>query len=206
MKQILTAVLLAAFVGFAVPARAETKIGVIDLKKLFDGYWRTKQADSQLKERAAEFEKVKTGLVDDFKKAQEEFRKVGETANDPAVSTEERDKRRKDLEKRLADLREQETGLRTFEQTARQQLGDQQMRMRESVLKDIRAIVDEKAKSAGYNLILDLAATTINQTPVVMYNTLAGTDSDLTESILKQLNANAPPETKPAENSADDKK
>jgi Skp family chaperone for outer membrane proteins len=70
--------------------------------------------------------------------------------------------------------------------------------MRESVLKDIRGIVDEKAKAGGYALVFDLAATTINQTPVIMYNTLAGTDADITEGVLKQLNANAPPENSAA--------
>ena len=55
----------------------------------------------------------------------------------------------------------------------------------------------------GYNLVFDVAATTVNQTPMVMYTTLTGTDADLSDLVLKQLNANAPaegakaPETRP---------
>jgi Skp family chaperone for outer membrane proteins len=34
----------AAAVFFAMAAQAQTKTAVVDLKKVFDGYWRTKQA------------------------------------------------------------------------------------------------------------------------------------------------------------------
>ncbi|MFM8420164.1 MAG: hypothetical protein ACKOEQ_08580, partial [Verrucomicrobiota bacterium] len=56
----------------AVSAHAQTKVAVVDLQKVFDGYWRTKQADTQLKERANDLEKARTGMVDDYKKANEE--------------------------------------------------------------------------------------------------------------------------------------
>ena len=196
MKRILSTVLLLACVALAQPAQAQTKIAVVDLKKVFDGYWRTKQADAQLKERAADFEKARNGLIEDYKKSNDEFRKANESINDPAVSQEERDRRKKDVEKRLQDVREQENSIRTFDQNTRQALGEQQARMRESVLKDIRGVLDEKSKAAGYNLVFDLAATTINQTTVIMYNNLAGSESDLTEAVLKQLNANAPADIK----------
>jgi len=194
MKRILTTLLLLTGLAVALPLQAQTKMGVVDLKKVFDGYWRTKQADGQLKERASDFEKARNGLIEDYKKSNEEFRKASETANDPAVSADERERRKKDLEKRLADVREQENSIRTFDQNTRQALAEQQGRMRESVLRDIRGVLDEKAKAGGYNVVFDLAATTINQTTVIMYSTLAGSDSDLTDAVLKQLNANAPPE------------
>ncbi len=194
MKRILSTTLLITGLAFGLAAQAQTKIGVVDLKKVFDGYWRTKQADAQLKERAADFEKARNGLIEDYKKANDDFRKANEGANDPALSADERDKRRKELEKKLQDVREQENSIRTFDQNTRQALADQQGRMRESVLRDIRGVLDEKAKAAAFNLVLDLAATSINQTTVVMYSTLGGTDADLTDAVLKQLNANAPPD------------
>ena len=206
MKRIVCLAALVACGFLTVPAQAQSRIAVVDLKKVFDGYWRTKQADTQLKERAADFEKARNGLIEDYKKSNEEFRTFVESAQDPALSQDERDKRKKDLEKKQADLREQENSIRTFDQNSRQALGEQQGRMRESVLRDIRGVVDEKARVGGYNLVFDVAATTVNQTPVVMYNTLTGTDADLSDAVLKQLNANAPPEgTKAPDAPADDK-
>ena len=130
MKRILSTVLLLACVAVVQPAQAQTKIAVVDLKKVFDGYWRTKQADTQLKERAADFEKARNGLIEDYKKTNEDFKKANEAINDPAVSAEERERRKKDVEKRLLDVREQENSIRTFDQNTRQALGEQQARMR----------------------------------------------------------------------------
>lgn len=211
MKRIVCLAALACGL-LSVPAQAQSRIAVVDLKKVFDGYWRTKQADTQLKERAADFEKARNGLIEDYKKSNEEFRTFVESAQDPALSQDERDKRKKELEKKQNDLREQENSIRTFDQNSRQALAEQQGRMRESVLRDIRGVVDEKARVGGYNLVFDVAATTVNQTPMVMYTTLTGTDADLSDLVLKQLNANAPaegakaPETPAAEDKSKDKK
>ena len=36
-------------IAFSSTAVAQTKVAIIDLKKVFDGYYKTKQADTQLK-------------------------------------------------------------------------------------------------------------------------------------------------------------
>lgn len=208
MKRIvcLAALVACGLLATPTPARAESRLAVVDLKKVFDGYWRTKQADTQLKERAADFEKARNGLVEDYKKSNDEFRELVDTSQDPALSVDERDKRKKEIEKKQGDLREQENSIRTFDQTSRQALSEQQMRMRESVLKDIRSVVEEKARMGGYNLVFDVAATTVNQTPVVMYSTLTGTDADISDAVLKSLNMNAPADGSKAAEPAADKK
>ncbi len=183
---------LASSVLLAVSAQAQTKMAVVDLKKVFDGYWRTKQADAQLKERAADFEKARAGMLEDYKKANEEFQKVVEGVNDPAIAQGERDKRQQDAQKKQGELREIENSIRTFDNNSRQAIVEQQKRMRESVLRDIRGVVEEKSKAAGYTIVFDTAAESVNQTPMVLYTSLLGSSEDLTEGVLKQLNANAP--------------
>lgn len=195
MKRFLSTFLLAASVAALAPAQAQARIGVVDLKKVFDGYWRTKQADAQLKERQADFEKRRVGLIEDYNKANKEFQQANEAVNDPAVSAEERERRRKEAEKQLRDVRGQGESINTFDQESRQVLGEQRDRMRESVLRDIKSVLDEKAKAGGFSVVFDLASTTLNQTTVIMYTTLTGTDADLTDGVLKQLNANSPPDS-----------
>lgn len=194
MKQVFKLWFL-ALVSLALTAgsvQAQQKMAVIDLQKVFDGYWRTKQADAQLKERAAEFEKMRTNLFDDYKKASDDLRSIIEGANDQAISNEERERRRRDAEKKQNEVREMETSLRTFDQNSRNAIVEQQKRMRDSVLRDIRGVIEEKSKLAGYSFVMDSAAQSINQTPIFLYSSLLGGNDDLTESVLKQLNANAP--------------
>ncbi|MGI8967063.1 MAG: hypothetical protein ACR2H1_13385, partial [Limisphaerales bacterium] len=43
---------------------AQVKIGIIDLRKVFDGYNKTKQADAILKDEAADLDKQRKEMVD----------------------------------------------------------------------------------------------------------------------------------------------
>ncbi len=183
----------------SMPANAQGKVGVIDLQKVFDNFWRTKQADVQIKDRLSEFEKLGATMFEDYKKANEEFGKQMEAANDPALSNEEKDKRRKDLEKKRKDILEMENNLKQFQQNSQKSLMEQKFRVRESILREVRGVIEEKAKAGGFNMVLDTAALSANQTPILLYSTLSGSENDLSESVSKQLAASAPPDAPKAE-------
>ncbi|MEN9545731.1 MAG: periplasmic chaperone for outer membrane protein Skp [Verrucomicrobiota bacterium] len=180
-------------------ALAQGKVGVINLTKVFDDFWRTKQADGQIKERLAEFEKMGQSMYDDYKKANEEFGKQIEAANDPALSKEESEKRRKDLDKKRKDIMEMETNIKQFQGNSQRALMEQRGRVRESILRDVRGVLEEKAKAGGYATVLDVSALSANGTPVVIFTTLTGGESDLSDSVAKTLAATAPPETSKSE-------
>lgn len=187
---LLRALLLSTLlVALAVPVQAQQKLGCVDLKKLFDGYWKTKQADANLKEQAGGLEKKKKEMVDDYQKAQDEYKKLLDSANDQAVSAEEREKRKKTAEAKLLELREIEQSIGVFDRTARTTLAEKQKTERDKILDEIKAIVNSVAKKGGYSLVLNVAAEDLNNTSVILYTD--GKD-DLTEEILKQLNATAP--------------
>lgn len=192
-------VLLAVAVGClaATPASAQPKTGTVNLKKVFDGYWKTKQADLQLKDRAGEFQKQSNELIENYKKANEEYKKILDSASDQALATEEREKRKKASETKLMELKDLEVQIRQFDNSAKSNLGEQQRRMRESILKEIQEAVAAKAKAAGYSLVWDTAAESVNSTPVIVYSS---NENDLSDDVLKQLNLNAPADLpKPAE-------
>jgi Skp family chaperone for outer membrane proteins len=206
MKRLLARWLAAGFASalFAATAQAQPKIGLIDLKKVFDGYYKTKVSDAQLKDRATAFDKARKDMIDEYQKTNDEYKKLIESSNDQAISADERDKKKKDAEKKLAEIRELESNVRSFDQQSRTTLAEQQKRMRENVLRDIRDSVAEKAKAAGYTLVVDVAAESINQIPVVLFN---NGENDISDSVLTQLNASAPPDAlKPKEEKKDDKK
>ena len=168
---------------------AQNKIATIDLKRVFDGYWKTQQADGSLREKAAEFEKKNKLMVEDYQKATEEYKKVLDSASEAAVSAEEKDKRKKAAEAKLLEINEIEQSIKQFERSARAQISEQQRLMREKILNEIRELINTKAKAAEYNLVIDTAAESINTTPVILYKS---GQADLTDVILTQLNATAP--------------
>lgn len=197
-KLLVAAAILAALLP-CTSALAQGKVGVINLTKVFDEFWRTKQADVQIKDRLTEFEKMGQSMYDDYKKANEEFGKQIEAANDPALSKEETDKRRKDLDKKRKDILEMENNIKQFQGNSQRALMEQRGRVRESILRDVRGVIEEKAKSGGYATVLDVSALSATGTPVVIFTTLTGGENDLSDSVAKALAATAPPDTDKAD-------
>jgi outer membrane protein len=187
MNKLLLTLLLASSVA---AVAADTKIATIDLRKAFDNYWRTKQADANLKDQAGDMEKTRKEMFDGYEKMRESYRKLVDSANDPAVSTEEREKRKKNAENELLNLRAQEDRVRQFDTTAKTTLGEKQRRVREQILGEIKDKIKAKAKAGSYALVIDTAAETVNGTPVVPY--VGSMENDITDAVLAELNINAP--------------
>lgn len=170
-------------------ALAQPKIALIDLKKVFEGYWMTKQQNAELKETEAEYEKSRRRLMDDHQRSGEEYKKLLEGANDQALSSEERAKRKADAERKVLEIREIEQSITQFERTMRETLLDQTRRMRDRILVKIREVIDVHARNGGYTMVLDTAAMTVNQTPMILYH---NGENDLSDAVLTELNATAP--------------
>src|ERR1043165_2948007 len=141
-KKLFLILLLASSVcGFSAEVQ---RIATIDLRKVFDNYWRTKQADANLKDQAADLEKERKSMVDSYQKGEDGYKKLLDAANDPAISTPEREKRKKDAENELLGLRDLEARIKQFDNTSRTTLGEKQRRMRDNILAEIRDTIKAK--------------------------------------------------------------
>jgi Skp family chaperone for outer membrane proteins len=203
-----TSFLALAFVlAFMSTAQAQMKVGTANLRKIFEGYYKTKQADQMLKDRGAEAEKILKGMVDDYQKANDDYKGLSASAADQAVSSDERDKRKKAAENKLRDIQEIERQVKQYRENNIRSLEDQKRRMREDVLRSIRERVTVKAKAGGFNLVLDVSAESFNQTDVILFSSGL---TDLTDEVLGDLNANAPAallrDEKPSSEKRDEKK
>ena len=187
---LLTIAALLLLVGVT-PVSAQGRIATVDLKKVFDGYWKTKQADAALKDRGADLEKEFKAMLEEYNKGKEDFKTLEAASSDPAVSDSERDRKKKDAENKLRSLKEQEETMTKFQNQARTTIDEQRRRMRDNLLGEIRKALDGKAKLEGYSMVIDVAAETINNTPVVLFS---NGENDITDTILSQLNTSAPPE------------
>jgi len=189
LRLIFPAALLLAFTS--VPALAQSKIATVDLKKLFDNYYKTKLATAAIQERADELEKDDNGMIDDLKKHNEQYQTLLASASDQAVSQAERDKRKQSADDMYKQLQDSQAAIQQFERQAQVTISDQRQRMRDDILVEIKKAVGDKAKAAGDTLVIDTAAQTVNGTPVVVFDDGA---NDITDDVLRQLNSTAPPD------------
>ena len=190
------------------PAWAQNRIATVDLRKVFDKYWKTTQADAALKDHGADLEKDHKAMLDDWKKAKDDYQTLLTDANNQTLSVEEREKRKKAAEDKFKQIKESEDTIAQYNRQARANIDEQRKRMRDRIVEEIRTTVNGKAKAAGYALVLDTTAENANNTPTVLYS---NNENDMTDAVLAQLNAGAPagtpkPEEKPAEKKDEQKK
>jgi len=197
LKKLVPGVLLLSLLGGS--AFAQTRIATVNLQKVFDKYWKTEQAIAALKDRVNEMEKSHKEMLDEWKKAKEDYQKLLEDANNQAVSAEQRDKRKKAAEDKLKDIRTAEDSITQFERQASATIGEQKSRMRKNILDEIKLAISSKARAGGYALVLDSGAETYVADPAGPYYTPAllytSDENDLTTAVIAQLNAGAPIET-----------
>jgi outer membrane protein len=194
LRKIFPAVLLLTLFDGA--ALAQTKVATVDLSQLFDNYWKTKQAQAAIQDRASQLGKDDNSMKDDLKKAGDDYQQLLAQANDPAISADERARRKQAAAEKLKQLEERRTAIDQYERQAQATLNEQRQHMSEKIRADIQSHVDAAAKAGGYAIVLNTAAegisigsATINVPSSVIYSI---SEVDLTTVVLKQLNAGAP--------------
>jgi len=181
------ALLLGGVVAHAAAA-TDVKIATVDLKKVFDSYYKTKLADANIKDEANGLEKDLRALMEDHDKALTEYKKAIEESSNQALSAEEREKRKKDAEGKLIKVNDLRQTVEQFKRTADNNLEEKSRLTREKIYGDIRNVVNTLAKKMGYTMVLD-TSTGIGRMPVVVFH---NGETDVTNAVIEQLNANAP--------------
>lgn len=183
-------------------ALAQTKVATVDLQKLFDNYWKTRQANAAIQDQLTQQAKDEAGWKDDLKKATDKYQQDLAQANDPAISADERDRRKQAAAEELKQLQQRQSAIDLTARTAQARMADQSQHMSEKIRADIMADIAAAAKAGGYTIVLNTAAEGINigagritVPSAVVYNV---SEIDLTDKVLKQLNAGAPIDMAPA--------
>jgi outer membrane protein len=181
LKTATLTILLLAFL--TAPVFAQTKVGTVDMQKIFNDYWKKKTAQVALDNRKIELRKEIKDLADGLENAQTNYKSLLEQANDQTLSSAERDKKKSEADAKAKAIAEEKNSLDQFQRQAESQLADQSQRMSANLVTDIQKAVADQAKAKGYNLVLNI------RTEAVIY---AGPETDITPDVLKQLNAGAP--------------
>jgi outer membrane protein len=193
---------MAALLLMAVAAEAQSRIATVELTQVFEKYWKTKRARLALADRKTDLKKDLEEMQETHKKLVQAYQKQLADANDQAVSAEERGKRQKALESKVKEIRESEETVKQFVGRGDAELEQQMRRMMDDVIKDIREAVAAKGKAGGFAYVVDASAESLSKAPVFLYSS---GESDLTQVVIDQLNAAAPPEPAGSEKPADTK-
>ena len=194
----LVAMLLALsyFVGTA-SAQEPVKIATVDLLRVFDSYWKTKLSNDQLKERGADFDKARVGMIEDLDLLREEYNRLNVSAQDPANSDEKRAADLKKTQGKFSEFKRLEQQVIDFNKNAQKTLADQTRRLRKGRLEEIQEVISAKARELGCDLVIDSSQDVLlPRTPTILFT---NGKNDITAVVIDILNKDAVGKYKPAD-------
>jgi outer membrane protein len=196
MKKFSQLILVTLLLSIAFSASAQQKIATVDMKKLFNGYYKTKMAQIAIDKDKADASKDLRDMSEALDKAKEDYKQMLDQANDPAISADEREKRKAAAADEARDLNSRQVNFESYQRTAQSQLADKSPRMIGNLVTEIQKYVSDTAKAGGYAVVLDSSAASANLTPNVLY---ADPSVDITADVLARENSGAPVDfSKPA--------
>ena len=176
--------MLSAFSLFAIDPR----IAVVDMEKIFKGYYKTKINSAKFKKQAATFKDYADKLADSQLKLEEEFRNLRDASQNIAFSETERESKRLAARDKYRQLQAKQAELQQYDREKSAQLKEQYDNMRKELLTEIRKSIAKFAKAEKYVLVLDASGKTMNDIPLIIYYK---TGMDITDIILEKINKGA---------------
>ena len=175
---------------------AELRIATVDLNEVFNNYYKTKVELEKLKGEAKKYEDRLKKLEGDFGQLKTQLERQQKNAADPALAPAERKRREAAMRDTYLRMKEIEQSSQNLQRASREKLLQKRKNVTEDLVKEITQIVTVRAKAGHYNFVLDtgeaLDVVSGLGRAVVLFN---DGQNDLTESILKQLNATNPDKT-----------
>src|SRR3982751_4050093 len=125
MRKPLLFSLVAALVAgvFITSASAQqVRIGTVDMKKVFENYYKTKDAEQRINEARNAAKKELEDRSETYKKAVDEVRKLNDEIQRPELSASAKDAKTKMRDEKITELKTMEREIQEFQSTREKQL------------------------------------------------------------------------------------
>lgn len=194
MRFFKTALCVSAAMALSATANAELKVATVNVQKLFADYYKTHEAQAEVDKAAQAVQETNNTRTETIKKMEAEFNDMVKKLKDPVLN--EKDK--KELEQKAQIKRQEVIALeqerRGFVERQLKSL-QEQMKMRSAkIMEEITKVTEDIATKGSYDLILDKSAQALRSNQVLVYSKPS---MDITPSVMKELNKNAPKDFDP---------
>ena len=167
-------------------ARADIKIGIVDMNRVFTEYSKTKDAQAKYSEAEKAANDELNVRVESLKKSMEEINTLTAATQNEGLSKEAADSKKKDLQSKIDAARALDKEIADYRTSKQKALQDQFLRMRKDIVEDIMKTVNDLVKA--YDLVLDKSGLSSGAIPVVLYSR---DDLDFSSEVLAALNKGA---------------
>lgn len=185
---------LIAVSGFsaAVPAFAQgVRIGTVDMKRVFESYYKTKEAEGLINEARNGAKKELDDRMELLNKGNTDVKKINDEIENPAISQVTKEQKSKQRDEKIAELETLKREIQEFRANREKQLQDQSARKRGVIVEEINAVVGGIVKARNYDLVLDKSGPSLNAVPLVLF---ARDEYEFTNEVITELNKSKPKE------------
>ena len=173
-------------------ASADLKVAVVDLSKAFDSYYKTKDAQSRLKQKEEGYQKEIQDLITEYQHMGEEAQGLDKARQDPTLSQAARDDKGKALDQKKQDLVNLGNKIQEMRTERGKEIQEELIRQHKAIVEDISKVISDYSGPQGYDLVIDKSsASAASGVSIVLYNSNKLTD--ITTDIVNLLNKTAPP-------------
>lgn len=165
---------------------AQSKIGVVDMKRIFAEYERTKDAEKDINNRKAEAKQELDERTAKYKELLERYQELRQQVGDEALSPELREAKRTEATDVGQQAKSLERQIQEFRTRRERQLQEQVVRMRKTILEEIRELVVESSKERGFDLVFDKSGVSMNGVEFLLHSRDA---VDFSDDIITKLNS-----------------
>ncbi|MDP9097664.1 MAG: OmpH family outer membrane protein, partial [Verrucomicrobiota bacterium] len=188
VPSLLRAIVLIVCLASAAEARAQLKIGTVDMDRVLKEYHKTKEAEAKLNEATNAAKKEYDERAEAYKKALDEINKLNGQLDTPALSADAKASKARERDEKIASLKNMEREINDFRQTREQQLQQQMLRLREGIVKEMTDVVIAQGKSKNLDLVFDKSGASLNRFSPILFSP----DSmDFTTEVIVELNKKA---------------
>ena len=185
MKNKLILSLLAASLTLTHQASAEINIGTVDMKKVFESYKKTKDAEQRISEMRNKYKKELDERMEKLKGMKDEIDKLTEDTKKAELSPEKRQDKAKKRDEIAGEANNLWRDVQQSQQEKEKQLADHSVRMRNGIVEEIKKIIDKSVIAHNFDLVFDKSGPSLNGVNIVLHSR----DSwDFTKEVVDELN------------------
>ncbi len=192
MSKLIAFLALPFVLACAIPpreAKAELKVGTVDMSKVFQDYFKTKEAEARMNESRLSAKKEMDDRLEARNKVLEDINALNRDMEKPELSAGAREQKGKQRDDKIAEVRNLEREITEFKTTRERHLQEMATRMRNAIVEDIMQVVSERVKAGGYELVFDKSGQSLSSVPVILFSKEA---FDFTTDAVATLNKAKP--------------
>ena len=189
MKRAVLLLLLASVSVLGASAPGD-RIAVVNMETVFRQYYKSRIAAETLRRQSEIYRAYVMTEQDKLKELQKEIAVARDASQNLALSAADREAQKTLCAEKEREYAAKRAELNRYMLERNRALSAIEKSKRDEILKDIRAEAARQAVAAGFSFVLDSSGMTTSGVPAVVY---ARPGVDLTEKILKALNAAATP-------------